>query len=78
MIIFCIRYGHSSVKYSPDEVVVIGGFGVSQGSCHKRLDDVTLLTFNKDGSLLSSKPQLDGIGPGKYLITYCMIIVTMC
>jgi len=46
-------------------VAVIGGFGVSKGSCHKRLDDVTLLKFNKDGSLVISNPQLEGISPGK-------------
>ena len=63
--ILILRYGHSSIKVTEDDIIVIGGYGKSFGSCHKRLDDIIQLKILGDGSVSTSKLNIEGTGPGR-------------
>lgn len=70
------RYAHSSVKMG-DDIVVIGGYGSSNRSCHKRLDDVLLLSFPQ-GHRATKSLSIAGSGPGNvvlYTNMYCLWII---
>ena len=61
-ILYC-RYAHSSVVISGDRIVCIGGFGIDDHHCHRRLCDVLVVSVDADHCSTNTL-RTSGSGPG--------------